>query len=243
MAVAFAAPALADDEAKNAFKAMSDYLVAQKTLSATYDATLEVITTDLMKVGLASSGTLTAERPNKVHLTRTGGVADVELAYDGKTLTAYGKNVNLFAKKDVEGGTIDELIDGLRINFGLELPAADLLSSNPFDVMMSNVTSAQALGGGVIQGKVCNHLVFRTPDVDWQIWVADSDKPLPCRFTITSKKVVLAPSYTIEFHDWKTGADVVADGFQVKPGADAKEVTFEELQGLDEAPAGTGGDE
>lgn len=230
-------PALAKDpEAEAVFKAMSDFLVAQTSIAVEVDTTLEIVTADLMKVGFASSGALSVTRPDKLRMTRTGGIANVEVAFDGKTLGAYGKNLNIFARHAMEG-TIDELIDTLRFEFGLELPAADLLSSDPHGIMMANVTDSQALGAGVIRGQVCDHVVFRTADVDWQIWVAQGDKPAPCRFTITSKMTVHSPSYSIDFTGWKFGADVAADDYQLKPGADAKEVKFTELQGLDEIPA------
>ena len=47
----------------------------------------------------------------------------------------------------------------------------------------------------------------------------------------------LAPSYDIVFSDWKSGADVAADDFQLKPADGAREVAITELKGLDEVPA------
>jgi hypothetical protein len=102
--ISAAAPAAAEDnEAKAVFKAMSDFLVAQPSISVSYDATLEIVTADLMKVGFASSGSLTASRPDKVRMTRTGGIADIELVYDGKVFSTYGKNLNVYAKLPTEG--------------------------------------------------------------------------------------------------------------------------------------------
>ena len=60
-------------DAKRLLKAMSDYLAAQKTISFSYDATLEVVTKDDQKLGLASSGTVTLNRPDKIRATRSGG--------------------------------------------------------------------------------------------------------------------------------------------------------------------------
>lgn len=235
--VAIVSPVGAEEaDAKAIFKTMSDFLVGQKAMSFDYDATLEIVTAEMQKVGFASSGALTASRPDKVRMSRTGGFADVEMVYDGKTLSAYGKNLNVYAKH-ATAGTIDELIDVLRDDFGLEAPAADLLSSNPYEIMMSNVTGGQDLGSGVIRGKVCDHLAFRTADVDWQLWVAQGDKPFPCRFTITSRMAALAPSYSIEFSGWKSGEEVAADDFQLKTAADAKEVAVTDLKGLDEVPS------
>jgi hypothetical protein len=230
-------PASAEQsEAKAVFKSMSDFLTAQQSVSVGYDATLEILTAEMMKVGLASSGNLSFSRPDKIRMTRTGGIADVEMVYDGKTLSAYGKTLNVFAKLPLEG-KVDDVIAMLRDEFGLELPAADLLSSSPYDVMMENVTDARALGEGMIRGQMCDHLAFRTSEVDWQIWVAQGEKPFPCRFTITSKMTAMAPSYSIEFAGWKTGSEIAADDFQLKPAAGAKEVAITEMKGLDEVPA------
>jgi hypothetical protein len=228
-----------DDEAKALFKAMTDFLAGQTAIAVSFDATLDIVTADLEKVSLASSGTLGMSRPDRIRVTRTGGLADVELVFDGKTISAYGKNLNAFARQPLEG-SVDQLIDTLRFEAGLELPAADLLSENAYDIMMANVTDAKALGAGVVRGESCDHVAFRTAEADWQIWIAPGDKPFPCRFTITSKMTALAPSYDITFSGWKTGGDVPADDFQLKPADGAKEVNISELKGLDEVPAPEG---
>ena len=71
-------------QAKSLLKAMSDYLAAQKAMSFDYDSNLELVSTQQQKIGLASSGTLTLNRPDKIHLIRTGGFANVEMVFDGK---------------------------------------------------------------------------------------------------------------------------------------------------------------
>jgi len=223
-----------DEDAKVLFKAMSDYLVGQKAIHFTYDASLEVVTEDLQKLTFASSGSATMARPDKLRFARSGGFVDAEITYDGKTVTALGKNLNVFAKEPIEG-TVDEMMDILRFDYNLKAPAADLLSSNPYEIMMSNVTDARDLGNGIIGGKRCDHLAFRTRDTDWEIWIAPGDAPYPCRFTITSKMMALAPSYTIEVTSWKAGADVPADDFNLNTDG-AKEVNLENMtEGLEMA--------
>ncbi|MCP4381651.1 MAG: DUF2092 domain-containing protein [Hyphomicrobiales bacterium] len=230
-----AAPANAEEShARDLFKAMSDYLLGQEAISYSYNATLELVTVDLQKVGFASSGTLALNRPDKVRMTRIGGFADIEVTYDGATLTALGKNLNIFAKAQIPG-TIDELIDTLRFEYGFAAPAADLLSSVHFEAMMGNVIDVKDLGSGVIGGQECDHLAFRTEETDWQIWIAHGDRPYPCRFTITSKMIVMAPSYSIDITDWKAGAEVASDDFRLDTG-DADEVQIVDLSGLNEIP-------
>lgn len=61
-----------EEDAKNLLKAMSDYMAAQKAISFAYDATLEVVTKEEQKLALASSGSVTLNHPDKIHVTRSG---------------------------------------------------------------------------------------------------------------------------------------------------------------------------
>ena len=113
-------------EAKKMLKAMSDFLAAQKTLSVGFDTVFEVVTPTDQKLGLASSGTVTLARPDKIRVTRSGGFADFEILYDGKALTLLGKNANLYTQVAAPG-TVDQLIDDLQNKYNRPLPGADLL--------------------------------------------------------------------------------------------------------------------
>jgi len=232
--VASLSAAEADEaQAKAIFKAMSDYVSGQQAISFKFDSNLDVVTTEGQKIGLASSGAVTINRPDKIHATRTGGFADVEFAFDGKTVTLLGKHANAYAKVNATG-TIDQLVDELRDKYHRPLPAADLLMSHPYDQLMPDVVDAKDLGSGVIHGTECDHLAFRTKDFDWQIWVAQGSHPYPCRYVITSSKVNGSPEYRIDVTDWKTGADVASDTFSPAIPANAKQLNPAELPDFDE---------
>jgi len=236
--VGLAAPSAARaDEAyaKSQLKAMSDYLAAQEAISFGFDAYLEVVTTDQQKIGLASSGTATLNRPDKIRATRTGGFTDVEMLFDGKTATVFGKTANIYAQIDVPG-TIDHLIDELRDTYAMPLPAADLLMSNPYDEMMANVVDTKDLGGGVVGGVACDHFAFRTKEVDWQIWIAEGDRPYPCLYVITTKDVAGEPQYRVQVRDWKTGEDVASDEFTFKNSTKAEKIDPKDLPRIGDLP-------
>jgi hypothetical protein len=222
--------------AKTRFKAMSDYMGAQKAISFDYDSTLEVVSSDNQKVGLASSGKMTLNRPDKIRGTRTGGFADIEFAFDGKTLTFLGKNANAYTQVE-SPGTIDQLIDVLRDKYHRPVPGADLLLSNIYDQLEPEVKNTKDLGAGVIGGVECDHFAFRTDDVDWQIWIAQGERPYPCRYVITSPKIAAAPQYTIDIRSWKTGSDVATDSFSLQLPNDAKKVSAEDVPDFDELPS------
>jgi len=102
-------------DAKRLLKAMSDYLGAQQAISFDHNAVLEVVTKEEQILALASSGSVALNRPDKILATRSSGFADVELSFDGKTLTLLGKNLSIYAQEDVPG-SVDNLVDALRMN-------------------------------------------------------------------------------------------------------------------------------
>ena len=161
--------------------------------------------------------------------TRWGGFADVEILYDGKTLTFLGKNANLFTQVAAPG-TVDQLIDTLQDKYNRPMPGADLLMTNSYDELMQDVYDSKDLGSGVINGVECDSLAFRKNDVDWQIWIAQGDRPYPCQFVITSKLESTDPQYTIQFGDWKFGNDVAVDDFSFKNASNAKQVALKDVQ-------------
>ena len=222
-------------DARKLLKTMSDYLAAQKAISFQYDTNLEIVTKDKQKLGLASSGTVTLNRPDKIRVSRTGGFADVEFLFDGKTLTLFGKTANVYGQLEVPG-TIDHLIDELREKHGRPVPGADLLLSNVYDELMLGVVNVKDLGSGVIGGVECDHLAFRTKEVDWQIWIAQGNRPYPCRYVITSKRMAQAPQYSVTISDWKTGAEVGSGDFSFMNATGAKKMDLKDLPDMDELP-------
>jgi len=237
MALLSAAPSAQAQDAAKVLKAMTDYVAGQNVISATYDTDIEVITNDLQKIQFASSGQMLLSRPDKIRATRMGGYADVELIFDGKKLSVLGKNLNAYAQTDTTG-SIDQLVAGLRNEFGMAIPGADLLLSGAYDELMKDVLDAKHIGRGVIDGVECDHLAFRNHDVDWQLWIEVGNRPIPRKYVITNKAVTGMPQYTLRIKDWKTDAQVAADAFAFKPPSEAKKVDFSALSDIDEVPPG-----
>jgi hypothetical protein len=225
----------AEAEAKSLLKAMSDYLAAQKSISFAFDTNLEVVTKDRQKLLLASSGTVHLTRPDKLRATRSGGFANVETVFDGKTLTFLGKGANAYAQVDVPG-TLDNLMDVLRDKLHRPVPGADLLLSNVYDQLMPDVVDVKDLGSGVIGGIECDHLAFRNKEVDWQIWIAQGKRPYPCRYVVTSKQVEQGPQYSIQIRNWKGGAEVAASNYRFTNATKAKKMDLKELSEFKELP-------
>jgi hypothetical protein len=101
--IAFTAQSARAGDPAKFLKAMTDYTAAQKSISATFDSDIEVVTPELKKIQFTSSGKLQLTRPDKLRVSRTGGYADVQLVYDGKTVSIYGNNAKAYAQADLAG--------------------------------------------------------------------------------------------------------------------------------------------
>ena len=221
-------PAVAEN-AKMMLKAMSDYVGGQQTVSFDFEAVFEVVTREDQKLALVSSGAVELARPDKLHARRSGGFADVEMFFDGQALTLVGKHANLFTRIPVDG-SIDDLMDAMSTRFNRPVPAADLLTADSYGQLIEDVTDIKDLGSGVVNGVECDHLAFRTEGVDWQIWIAQGDRPYPCRYSITSKTMALHPPYSITIRNWNAG-DQLADGaFVFANDSNAEEIDPKDLE-------------
>jgi hypothetical protein len=196
-----------DSEADNILKAMSAYLGGTKAFSVNANIDFEIVTQSGQKLQLSSFATVVMQRPAKFHIQRRGVVADAELIFDGKTLTLYGKNLNVYSQTDVSG-TIDDAIRAYEFETGLSAPGADLLFADLYAILTSGVKSSTYIGTAYVNGVECHHLAFREDEVDWQLWVQAGDAPLPIKYVITSKWHTGAPQYAIRLQDWNRNPEV-----------------------------------
>jgi hypothetical protein len=225
----------AADDARQILKAMTDYLGAQQTISLTFDSDIEVTTPQLEKIQFTNSGEALLQRPDKLRAHRVGGYSDVELVFDGKTVSILGRSNNGYAQVEAPG-TVDQLVGSLRAGHGVALPGADLLLTQAYDILTADVMEAKHIGRGVIDGRECEHLAFRNFDTDWQLWVELGDHPIPRKMVITSKTINNAPQYTLRIKDWKTGFEPAPDAFAFVPPPAAEKLSPDALIDLDELP-------
>ncbi|UHD18018.1 DUF2092 domain-containing protein [Thiocapsa bogorovii] len=201
-----------DPEADRILRDMSTYLSGLAAFSVRAEVDDEVIDLAGQKLQLSSSATLMLERPDHFHAHRQGPLADVEILFDGQTLTLHGRREQIYAAIDAPG-SIDAALTELRAATGLDAPAGDLFVSDPYPGLMTDVTRGAYLGTAYVDGTAAHHLAFRAATVDWQIWVRTGDQPLPLKYVITSKWVTGAPQYAVRFRDWNTAPTFEAGQF------------------------------
>jgi hypothetical protein len=77
-----------------------------------------------------------------------------------------------------------------------------------------------------INGAVAHHLAARGDTVDFQVWVADGDKPLPQRVVITYKTAKGEPQFRADLSDWNLAPAITDATFTAKPPEGAQKVAF-----------------
>jgi hypothetical protein len=210
-----------DTDAQQLLKAMTEHLKSLKEFSVDYDTDHEVVDVDGQKLQYSASGMISLSRSAGFLMTRQGPIADMEVFFDGKTITLFGKTLNVYGQLDSPGPSIDEAVDEFRTATGLDATGADLLAADPYPVLTEGAVSGHVVGVGFVDGIECDHLAFRTNLADWQIWISHSDKPLPVKYVITTKWVTGAPQYTLRLSGWTTDK-IDPKLFSFTPPADAK---------------------
>jgi hypothetical protein len=156
---------------------------------------------------------------------RTGDIVSQVFYYNGKTLTLYNPAEKFYATVAAPA-TVDAALDFARSKLDVLAPASDLLYRDAYQRLTQDVTSGFVVGKAAIGGVKCDQLAFSGPEVDWQIWIADGDKPLPRKYVITTKDVKGWPQYTVTMSDWILAPNVGADQFNFVPPEGATKIDF-----------------
>ena len=212
-----------DPEADNILRSMSTFLGGLSTFSAKADIDNEIIDLDGQKLQLSSSAEIVLERPGNLHVNRQGAIAHVEIIFDGKLLTVFGRNLNVYFQMD-SPGTTDTAIETLHHGIGLDAPGADLFLTDPYGTLSEGVVSSAYLGTAYVNGVECHYLTFREAQVDWQLWINAEGDPLPMKYIITTKWLTGAPQYAVRFHDWNTAPKIKPGQFDFKVPEGAKKL-------------------
>jgi hypothetical protein len=221
------APAV-DPAATQILKRMTDYVGNLKQFSVHTQTTFEDVLDSGHRVDYEISADVIIARPNKLRAERKGDVISQVFYYNGKTLTLHNPADKVYATESAPG-TIEGVLDFARESLGLTVPVADLVYRNSFELLMQEVGFAKVVGKAVIGGVKCDHAVFSRPGVDFQVWVADGGKPLPCKYVVTDTATPARLSVSTVMGNWNVTPDVTDARFAFAPPKGVKKIEFMRL--------------
>jgi hypothetical protein len=204
---------------------MSEYLNSIETFSLHTENSVDTILDSGQKLQLGRAVDVFVRRPDRLRANVRGDFRDQELYYDGKSITLFTKDVNYYAiieaPPNIEGA-MDHAIE----SFGLVAPLVDLIYRNSYDILTEDVQAGFYVGPSRVLGVETHHLAFRGGEIDWQVWIEDSETPLPRKFVITSKWITGAPQFTALLTKWDVSAQFGDDLFAFAPPEGAQKIEF-----------------
>jgi hypothetical protein len=225
LSTAGAQPAGIDPQATALLRASTDFVARQTSFAVQVRNTLEVVLASGQKIQFDHRARQVVQRPDRLRAERTGDLVDQVFIYDGKSLTLHNPAQNVYATTAVPP-TLEGMLDFARDRLDIVSPASDLVYRNAYDILMDGVTQGFVVGKGFIEGVRCDHLAFRAPHVDWQIWIQEGAQPLPRKLVITSRDVVNAPQFEVVITHWDLQPAITPQTFTFVPPAGAKQLEF-----------------
>lgn len=226
-----AAQCAVEPKADALLRKMSTDLADLRAFRFNTDSVMEVVTRQGEKIQSVAESTVWVQRPNKLRVDRMGPLGGATVYYDGSMLSVYGKRDNLYATTKAPDN-LDATIDFARDQLSLDAPGADLLYSNPYAALTEDVVSGRYLGIEPVGNRMCHHLAFRGHETDWQLWVEDGPRALPCRFVIVSKRETGAPQYAVTTSGWSAAPGFSPETFTFVPPPDAGKIDFVALKDI-----------
>lgn len=220
-----AQPAGIDPAATKLLKAATDFLASRQRFSVETRNSLEVVLASGQKIEFNHTARQSVQRPNKLRAERTGDLVNQVFYYDGKSLTLSNPGDKVYATVAAPG-TLEAMLDFARETLDIVAPAGDLVYRDAYEILMTDVSQGFVVGKAVIEGVRCEHLAFRAPHVDWQIWIQEGPEPLPRKLVITTRDQAGAPQFTVAVTKWNLKPTFTAQTFSFRAPSGAKRVEF-----------------
>jgi len=212
-----------EPKADEALRQMSKCLAGAERFSfEVYEMTDELINYG-QKVQFSSQGKIAVHRPSQVVAEYYGDIKNERVFYNVDTLTVHNRYDNSYGVLKVPD-KIDAMLDYIAQYFGVAMPVADLLFSDPYKTLVGNVRSGRYIGLHNVGATKCHHLAFQQAAIDWQIWIQDGDTPVPRKIVITYKATPGQPQFIAFLDQWNLSADVPDGEFTFTPPEGAKQV-------------------
>lgn len=205
---------------------MADVLGGAQRFSVSVRGGYDAVQQSGQKIEFGDMRKVTLSRPDRLRMEgeRSDGAKTVTV-FTGKEIVLIDETSNVYATAPQPGGLDDTIFHFVR-DLGMRLPLAVLLVSQLPAELKDRVRLVDYVEKTSIHGSTSHHLAARTDTVDFQVWVADGDTPLPQRVVITYKKAKGEPQFWAQFSDWNLAPAIEDSTFLAKPPDGAQKVAF-----------------
>ncbi|MHC1727263.1 MAG: DUF2092 domain-containing protein [Syntrophobacteraceae bacterium] len=215
-----------EPQAMATLQKMAQYLSNAQNFSVAIRDGYDVVQDSGQKIEFGETRKITLSRPNRlrVDVERSTGQKGT-VFFDGKFIAIHLANDNTYAITSKEG-SVDQAIKYTVGELGVQMPLALMLLSTLPSELQNRVVAADTVASTMMDVP-CDHIAARTAEgVDFQVWVAQGEQPLPRRIVITYIVDEGQPQFWAEFKDWNLSPSVTDALFTFTPPNGAERIQF-----------------
>ena len=222
-----AAIAAHTEEAKAMLKESADFLAAQEKFAIKANIGFDVVQVTGQKLEFGSSREITVRRPDRLRIDAQQRDGDrASLFFDGEQISVDLPDENAYVAI-AKPGTLDAAIDYLVDDLQTPAPLHEFVTSNFYTDVEDKILAGFYVEEATVGKRQCHHLAFRAQRVDFQIWIEDGDRPLPCSLVITYKHEEASPQFWASFHSWDLSPSARDKHFRYSPPEGAEKLSLQ----------------
>jgi hypothetical protein len=220
-----------DPNADKLLRRMSDFLTQQRSFSLKAEIWQDIQISTGQQIQAGRQIQFQLQRPNRLRIEVQSPRRDRQLLFDGQNITLLDRKHRYYGIIPMSG-SLDDAMDKAVEQFGIEMPLADFLTSNPYEDLLTNVLSGSDIGPVTVLGTPCEHLAFTKGNIDWQVWIEKGDRPLPKKFVITYKDEPGTPQFTAIFTNWDLTTEIPDSTFTFEPPHGARKIPVRDMRSV-----------
>ena len=218
-------PEAIDPDVKMYLEKMGNLLAEVDEFAFTADVTTNEMMFDAFRIHTTERVEAVVRRPDRLWVDTDGDTQNKRMWFDGKTVTMLSIDEMFYAT--TEGAkTIDKTLDSVMEQYSITSDVVDFLFSDPYDVLIENVTGGVYAGLHTVDGVDCHHLVFSQETLDWQIWIEGGSRSLPRKFAVTYKDEPGMPEVVTIFREWDLSTRHPDWLFEFDAPSNARQIEF-----------------
>jgi hypothetical protein len=213
-----------DREAMEILQNMARTLAGAEQFSVTLHSSYDAPQPDGQMVEFGALRQIQVKRPDRIRIDKQRSDGDrLILFFDGKEIIVHNLTENVYATA-AKAGSVDDAIKYLVGVLKTPLPLARLFRTTLPEDMERLVEEIDYVERNMLTDVPTDHLAVRTRDVDFQIWIARGEEPLPRRIVMTYKNFKGDPQFRADFTNWDLSAKGVKGPFKYSVPENSEQV-------------------
>jgi hypothetical protein len=181
---------------------MGAYLGTLQSFQVVATSSIDLVTEDDRRIDLDGTNTYKVRRPDGFVIETKTDRKTRRFIYDGKRFTVYAPARGFYASVEAPP-TIAEVLAVAADRYGIVIPLEDIFHWGDPANLPTGYTTAEYVGVATVDGVATDQYAFGGPDIEWQVWIQQGDKPLPLKIVIVDRTDPARPEFSAKLA-WDT---------------------------------------